>query len=304
VHSHDRPPALFDRKLLAERRGRLATSGRDADFLHRRVAQDLLDRLGLVRRTFDVALDLGSGPGTLRPGLQSAGCRLVVAADVVPQLVGQAAGLGVIADAEALPFKDGSLDLVVSCLALQLVNDLPGTLVQLRRALRPDGLLLAALLGGQTLAELREAFVVAESETRGGASPRVAPFADVRELGALLQRAGFALPVADSEVIEVGYPNALALMRDLKLLGWANMLAERPRALLRRATLARAVEVYQERHGRPDGRVKATFEVVTLTGWAPHESQQRPLRPGSAKARLADALGTREQSAGEKPGRE
>ncbi len=185
---------------------------------------------------------------------------------------------------------------------MQLVNDLPGALLQVRRALKPDGLMLAALLGGTTLHELREAFVVAETETTGGASPRVAPFADVRELGALLQRAGFALPVADSEIVEVGYQTPLHLIRDLRSMGWANMLVDRRRVPLRRRTLARALEVYQERHSRPDGRVRATFEIVTLTGWAPHDRQQKPLRPGSAASRLADALGTSEQPAGEKPG--
>jgi SAM-dependent methyltransferase len=208
-----------------------------------------------------------------------------------------------VADEELLPFRDGSLDLVVSALALQLVNDLPGTLIQIRRALKPDGLMIAALMGGRTLEELREAFVVAETETLGGASPRVAPFADVRDLGALLQRAGFALPVADSETLEVGYASPLHLMRDLRAMGWANVLVERRRAPLGKATLARAIAVYQERHGRPDGRVKATFEIVTLTGWAPHESQQKPLRPGSAAHRLADALSTTEHPSGDTPER-
>ena len=196
-----------------------------------------------------------------------------------------------VADEEFLPFKPGSLDLVVSGLTLQLVNDLPGALIQIRRALKPDGLMIASLLGGLTLVELREAFVIAETELMGGASPRVAPFADVRDLGQLLQRAGFALPVSDSEVLEVGYASALELMRDLRQMGWANMLVERSRKPISRRLLQRVVEVYAERHGRPDGRVKATFEIVTLTGWAPDESQPKPLKPGSATARLADVLG-------------
>ncbi len=225
--------------------------------------------------------------------------------DAAPCLLARADGPKVVADEEILPFKTASLDLVVSALSLQLVNDLPGALIQIRRALKPDGLFMAALLGGQTLHELREAFVVAETEVEGGASPRVAPFADVRDLGGLLQRAGFALPVADSETLVVGYPSPLHLMLELRSMGWANMLLDRRRTALRRATLTRAVAIYMERHGRPDGRVRATFEIVTLTGWAPHDSQQKPLKPGTAQARLATALGTdekrtREEKSGEK----
>jgi SAM-dependent methyltransferase len=196
----------------------------------------------------------------------------------------------VVAEEELLPFKARSLDLVVSALALQCVNDLPGTLVQVERCLKPDGLFMSALLGGRTLEELRHALLVAEAEITGGAAPRVIPFADVRSLGGLLQRAGFALPVADVDVIEVGYDSPLALMADLRAMGAANMLAERSRSGLRRDVLRRMLEVYAERFSRADGRVRATFEVITLTGWSPHASQQQPLRPGSAKASLADAL--------------
>src|SRR5712692_7596155 len=209
----------------------------------------------------------------------------------------------VVADEEALPFRDASLDLVVSALALQFVNDLPGTLVQVRRALKPDGLFLAALAGGDTLTELRQAFAVAETEIDGGVSPRVSPFADVREMGALLQRAGFALPVADIDRIVVRYASPLALMHDLRRMGATNTLTERRRIPLRRATLKRMIEIYGERFADADGRVRASFEIVWLSGWAPHASQQRPLAPGSAKMRLADALNTREQSAGEKADR-
>ncbi|MEI8150830.1 MAG: methyltransferase domain-containing protein, partial [Hyphomicrobiales bacterium] len=196
----------------------------------------------------------------------------------------------------------GSLDLVVSALALQFVNDLPGTLIQIRRALRPDGLLLAAMIGGDSLTELREAFAQAEAEVDGGVSPRVAPFADLRDIGALLQRAGFALPVTDVDRVTVRYASPLALMHDLRSMGAANALTERRRAPLRRATLRRLMEIYAERFSDPDGRVRATFEIVWLSGWAPHESQQKPLAPGSAKTRLADALRTREIPAGEKAG--
>jgi len=211
------------------------------------------------------------------------------------------AALDVAADEEALPFADSSLDLVVSGLALQAVNDLPGALLQIRRALRPDGLFLAALLGGDTLAELRQSFAAAESDLEGGASPRVAPFPDLRDMGALLQRAGFALPVVDADRVTVRYASPLNLLRDLRRMGAANPLVERRRVPLRRATLMRAMEVYAGRFADADGKVRATFEIIWLSGWAPHESQQRPLRPGSAAARLADALGTAEHSAGAKP---
>ena len=196
-----------------------------------------------------------------------------------------------------------SLDLVVSALALQFVNDLPGVLVQVRRALKPDGLFLAALIGGDTLTELRQSFAAAESEIEGGVSPRVAPFADLRDLGALLQRAGFALPVTDIERVTVRYDSAFALMRDLRRMGATNALLDRRRTPLKRATLMRMAEIYAQRFADSDGRLRATFEIVWLSGWAPHPDQQQPLKPGSAQARLADALGTREISTGEKAGR-
>lgn len=294
---------IFDRERLRAQRERRALEIAATDFLHRHTANDILERLSFIRRDFPVAVDLGAASGILTAGLRKAGIGrdLLVALDSSPQLLSGAGGVRVVGDEELLPMRPASLDLVVSALALQLVNDLPGALLQIRRALRADGLMLVSLLGGLTLHELREAFVLAETETTGGASPRVIPFADVRELGGLLQRAGFALPVADSETLEVGYESALHLMRDLRALGWANILEERSRKALRRDTLRRVGEIYHERHARPDGRIKATFEVVTLTGWAPHDSQQKPLRPGSATSRLADALGTFEQPSGEKP---
>jgi SAM-dependent methyltransferase len=209
----------------------------------------------------------------------------------------------VAADSEALPFGDATLDLVVSALALQFVNDLPGTLIQIRRALKPDGLFLAAMIGGETLTELRQAFAAAEAEIEDGISPRVAPFADLRDLGALLQRAGFALPVTDVDRLTVRYASPLGLMQDLRRMGATNVLADRRRRPLRRATLARMLEIYAERFADPDGRIRATFEIVWLSGWAPHPSQQQPLKPGSAQRRLADALGTTEIPSGEKPGR-
>ncbi len=296
------PPVLFDRALLHMRRRRAAALG-PATFLIDRVAQDLSERLAAVRRRFDVAVDLGTPTDAARRAILDANDVGTIVAAGTPAATSKHARVpSVVADEEALPFRDASLDLVVSALALQFVNDLPGTLVQVRRALKPDGLFLAALAGGDTLTELRQAFAVAETEIDGGVSPRVSPFADVREMGALLQRAGFALPVADIDRIVVRYASPLALMHDLRRMGATNVLAARRRTRLRRATLARLLRIYGERFADPDGRVRASFEIIWLSGWSPHETQQQPLRPGSARARLADALGTREISTGEKAG--
>ena len=294
------PPLIFDRHLLRARRARAAAL-EPSTFLIERVAQDLADRLATVLRRFECAVDLGTPTDAARRVLAASGkIGTVIAADaLVPALsktgsmpCGRA--LAVVADEEALPFRDASLDLVVSMLALQFVNDLPGTLIQIRRALEPDGLLLAALAGGDTLTELRQSFAAAEAEIENGVSPRVAPFADVRDLGVLLQRAGFALPVTDSERITVRYASPLALMHDLRRMGATNPLRERSRRPLKRATLARMMQIYAGRFSDPDGRIRATIEVVWLSGWAPHASQQQPLAPGSARQRLADALGTKE----------
>jgi SAM-dependent methyltransferase len=288
-------PTIFDRRLLRMRQKRARALGPE-NFLINRVADELGERLSMVLRKFECALDLGTPTDAVRRVLAASGqVGMIVAA-------GSAEGIDVAVDEETLPFADGSLDLVVSALELQFVNDLPGTLIQIRRALKPDGLLLAALIGGDSLTELREVFAGAESEIEGGISPRVAPFADVRELGALLQRAGFALPVVDSDRLTVRYPTVLALMRDLRRMGATNILSERRRAPLRRATLQRMMEIYFQRFAGGDGRLRATFEIIWLSGWAPHAGQQKPLKPGSASQRLADALGTKEISAGEKPG--
>jgi len=291
---------IFDRALLVRRRNRVAADAARHDFLLARVADDLMERLAAIQRRFPVALNLGAYHGLIGRRLrQLPGVEMVIDAETAARLLAQCEGPRVRADEEALPFRDGSLDLVVSGLSLQLVNDLPGTLVQIRRALKPDGLLLAALLGGNTLVELRNAFLAAEEEMEGGASPRVAPFAEVQDLGALLQRARFALPVVDADTVTATYPDALALMRDVRAMGAANALCARRRTPLRRATSMRAVEIYRQRFALPDGRVPATFEIVTATGWAPHASQQQPLQPGTAKMRLAEALGTLEQPAGD-----
>ncbi len=300
------PPVVFDRHLVRARRTRAAALG-PATFLIDRAADDFSDRLATVLRRFERAVDLGTPTDALRRVLAESGkVETIIAANAAAgdcRAAGTDTPLVVAADEEALPFADASLDLVVSALALQYVNDLPGTLIQIRRALRPDGLLLAALIGGDTLVELREAFAAAEAEIEDGISPRVAPFADLRDMGALLQRAGFALPVTDVDRLTVLYASPDALMRDLRHMGATNPLAARRRRPLRRATLTRMTDIYRERFAGPDGRIRATFEIVWLSGWAPHDSQQRPLKPGSARTRLADALGAHEVSAGEKAGR-
>ena len=299
-------PLIFDRALVRARRRRAALLG-PAAFLLDRVADDLAERLGAVLRRFELAADLGTPGDAVRAALTRLGSvDTIVAVDALPEARGPGAGTIsnlVVADEEALPFRDASLDLAVSALALQFVNDLPGALVQIRHALKPDGLFLAALVGGETLTELRQAFAAAESDVEGGASPRVAPFADVRALGNLLQRAGFALPVADSDRYTLRYESPFALMAELRRMGATNALVARRRTPLRRTTLLRMAEIYRERFADADGRVRATFDIVWLSGWAPHPNQQQPLKPGTAHSRLADALGSREFSAGEKAGR-
>ena len=291
-------PIVFDRLLQRRRRQRAAALSPE-NFLLEHVAGELADRLSVVLRRFEIGIDLGTPGDAVRASLRRLGSvATIVGADVIVR-----SKPFVIADEEALPFGDAAVDLVVSGLGLQFVNDLPGALTQIRRALKPDGLFLAALLGGETLTELRQAFAAAESEIEGGVSPRVAPFADLRQLGALLQRAGFALPVTDVERVTVRYDSAFDLMRDLRRMGATNPLVARRRAPLRRQTLLQMADIYARRFADGDGRIRATFDIVWLAGWAPHPDQQQPLKPGSAKTRLADALGTREISADEKAGR-
>ncbi|MDX2264937.1 MAG: methyltransferase domain-containing protein [Hyphomicrobiales bacterium] len=287
---------IFDRPLLVRRQARAAAGASEHDFLLRRAAEDIAVRLDAINRAFPVAAVVGAHHGALSERLlEKPFIETVISMERCAQLLAQAPGLRVAGDEEALPFAAESLNLAVSALSLQFANDLPGALIQIRRALKPDGLFIGALMGGETLTELRAAFAQAELEVEGGVSPRVAPFADVRDCGALLQRAGFALPVADSDRFTVTYANAFALMRDLRGMGATNALIARRRTPLRRTTLFRMAEIYAERFGDARGRVAATFEIVTLTGWAPHESQQKPLSPGSAKTRLADALGAPER---------
>ena len=221
-------------------------------------------------------------------------------ADLSFEMARRAGGPALVADEEALPFADASLDLVLSVLSLHWVNDLPGALVQIRRALKPDGLFLAAMLGGETLGELRQSLIAAEVAVAGGAGPRVSPFVEIRDAGGLLQRAGFALPVVDADTLTFSYRDAFALMHELRGLGESNAVAARAKRPTRRQTLLEAARLYWKRFGDADGRVPATFQVLYLTGWAPDASQPRPLRPGDAAARLADALGTEERTSGEK----
>jgi SAM-dependent methyltransferase len=289
------PPRLFDRALLDQRRSRVAAA--PADFLLRAVADDVLDRLAAVKRTFATAVDLGTPTPLLAERLRASGQTTnVIHIDRIgdPDIVG---------DPELVPLAPASVDLIVSALALHWSDDLPGVFTQIRAALKPDGLFLASFLGSETLTELRQSLAQAEEEVTGGASPRVAPFAELRAAGALLQRAGFALPVIDQDRRVVRYDTALHLMRDLRAMGATNVLIERNRKPLRRQVLIRAAAIYAERFSDRDGRIRATFDVISLSGWAPHASQQQPLKPGSAKARLADALNAVEKSAGEKTGR-
>jgi SAM-dependent methyltransferase len=250
------PPQIFDRHAYARRRARAAGT----DFLLADVAQHLAERITAINRPFRTALDLSSRPESF--------VEIRGAAEAWTR-TSPAGRLSVVADEEALPFAPGSFDLIISVLSLHAVNDLPGALIQIRRALTPGGLFVAALFGGDTLRELRDAFALAESELRGGASPRVAPFADVRDLGALLQRAGFAMPVADIERTTVRYASFGSLVRDLRALGETNVLAQRSRRFLRRDVLSAALARYAEAHSEADGRLRATFDVVYLTGGAP-----------------------------------
>lgn len=286
---------IFDQTLIAKNRERAKNLPEGpATFLLDIAAEELAGRLGAVEREFEEAAELHGGSGVTARMLVETGkvgrMRRVEASTTF------AAGDEdiLIAPLDAVPLEPQSVNLIVSPLSLHVTNDTPGVFIQIRRALKPDGLFLAAVPGSGTLQELREALLAAESEKSGGASPRVIPFADVRDLGALLQRAGFALPVADTERYTVRYDTMFGLMRDLRAMGMANPLVGRSRTPLRRETLVRAAEIYAERFSDPDRRIRATFSIVYLAGWAPHENQQKPLKPGSAKVRLADALKTQE----------
>lgn len=280
---------IFDRSLVRRRRERLARAFDEAGFLVAEVADRLLERLEGIRREFPRALALGGQQDLLRRGLAGRfGVELLVTSDTTPAMLG--AGPAVVADEEALPFAEGRFDAVLSIMLLHWVNDLPGTLLQIHRCLKPDGLLLAAFPGGETLFELRQCLLQAELEMEGGASPRVSPMADVRDAGGLLQRAGFALPVVDVDRITVTYGDPLRLMRELGRMGEGNALLQRRPGPLRRATLARACQLYAQQFGDAEGRVPATFDILFLTAWKPHPSQPKPKPRGSATVSLIDAL--------------
>jgi SAM-dependent methyltransferase len=265
-------PILFDRALLLRRMER-ARSLEGATFLLDRVVEDMAERLSAVKRDFADAADIWTpGAGFLPQGPFKSFRHIAPAMD------------------EVVSLPPASLDLALSALAFQFVNDLPGVLAQIRRALKPDGLLLAALIGGDTLTELRQSFAAAEAECEGGVSPRVAPFADLRDIGGLLQRAGLALPVTDVDRVMVRYDSALVLMSDLRRMGATNVLTERRRKPTRRSTMLRMAEIYAERFADADGRIRATFDIVWLSAWAPHPDQPKPLKPGSATARLEEAV--------------
>ena len=292
---------VFDRSAVRQHRERAARLG-TAEFLFEEAAERLHDRLDDIKRGFARVLVLGTRHGAIARALRSAaGVELVVEVDdALGFLRRSEPGPRVLAEAEALPFAAAAFDLVLSPLALHWTNDLPGALLQLRHCLKPDGLLLASVLGGETLDVLRRAFLEAELAEERGVSPRVSPMADGRDLAGLLQRAGFALPVVDSDRVEATYESALALMAELRAMGETNALSERRRGFTRRGTLLRVAEIYGGLAGTSDGRVGAGFEILTMTAWAPHASQPKPLRPGSAAVRLADALGTVERPAGDK----
>ncbi len=297
---------IFDRQLLRQRRDRAANLFAEQDEVVSSAAAELTERLTIIKRDFPLALILGSYGELLgnfiADSTSSSAVDQLVTCDLSFNSVSRVSGLRLVADEETLPFADKSLDLVLSLLSLHLCNDVPGTLAQIQRALKPDGLLLASILGGESLKELRYSFSQAELEIEGGMSPRVAPTIDVQSMGQLMQRVGFALPVVDIERITRIYDTPVDLFRSLRLLGQANILTERKKTILRRKTLWRACEIYVDQFGYEDGRIPATFEIIFTSGWAPHESQQKPSVPGSAETKLADALNTVEQPTGDKAG--
>ncbi len=300
-------PIVFDHVLRRRHLDRAAAGFSSASYLTARAAEDLVMRLEAINRHFDRAADLGARDRSFARALARSGAAgkigWLVETDISWVMLADTPGPRLVLDEERLPFAPASLDLIASSLALHWTNDLVGALIQIRMALRPDGLFLGALLGGATLTELRQVLLAAELEIAGGAGPRISPFADAQDAGGLMQRAGFALPVVDVDTVTVRYDHPLALMADLRAMGETNALVDRPAKPLTRSVLARASEIYADRFADPDGRIAATFEIITLTGWAPHESQQRPLQPGSAKMRLADALHAVERPAGETTGR-
>jgi SAM-dependent methyltransferase len=297
---------IFDRRLHARRSARAAARYGDFSFLKQAASEDIALRLSAINRRFNRVLDLGAHDGTLARVLQAdpaVAARIgdIISSDLSPAFARPP--LGVVADEEALPFADASFDLIVSALSLHWVNDLPGTLVQIRRALKPDGLFIGVALGGRTLGELRQSLLAAEEEIRGGAVNRISPFMDVIDGAGLLQRTGFAMPVADNDARTVRYGHPLKLLGDLRGMGETASFVNRGGPRITRGILMHAMDLYAQRFSDPDGKVRATFEFVTMSGWAPAPDQPKAKRPGSATVRLADALGVKEQPAGEKTGR-
>ena len=289
--------SVFNRQAVRQHRDRAAGKLDNYDFLIQEVADRLADRLEDFARTFPLALDLGCHTGQLGRVLKNqAKIESLIQSDFSTAMAARAGEQTIVTDEEALPFGENTFDAIFSCLSLHWVNDLPGALAQIRRALKPDGLFLAAMLGGDTLHELRAALTHSEIAEAGGAHPRVSPFADVRDAGGLLQRAGFALPVADMDDIAVSYADPVKLMTDLRGMGETNAVAARALNFTRPATLMRAAAHYRDLFEDSDGRVPATFQVIFLTAWAPHASQQQPLKRGTATNRLSDALDTDEIS--------
>jgi SAM-dependent methyltransferase len=283
------PPQIFDARRREARLARAAGPQAHADFLHVRAAENAAGSLEAILREFPIAVDLSALPGAFAQALAASDAAGRVGALTTPTTASARAAPG----RDALPLGEGSTDLIISLLSLHWANDLPGALAQIKRALKPDGLFVGTLFGAGTLKELRAVLTEAELAERGGAQARISPFADGYDGAALLQRAGFALPVSDVDRFTVRYPDLFALIRDLRAMGETNVLSG-PIRPLSRAVIARAAKLYAERHGDADGRIPATFEIIHLAGWKPHESQQKPLARGSAKVRLADALGVKE----------
>ncbi|HEY7749344.1 MAG TPA: methyltransferase domain-containing protein [Aestuariivirgaceae bacterium] len=282
------PPAIFDRKLLRWRRLRTRSGAR---FLNDLIAAELAERLAVINRPLRTILLTGPASVPLKAKLmQARPDSKIILGDILPS-----PGVDFVFDDETPPLAANTLEAFVYALGLESVNDVPGVFAQIRQTLKPDGVFLASVLGGETLSELRQAWLEAETEVIGGATPRVAPFVQVREWGALLQRAGFALPVVDADRHTVRYSGVIQLMHDLRALGLTNVMSERSRIPLSRRLLERVSQCYLDRYAAPDGRIPATFEIIHLSGWSPHESQPKPLRPGSAKLRLAEALGVDEK---------
>jgi len=284
---------IFDRSLLRERRNRAAAHLSEYAFLHEWTLRNILERLSLIKRGFPLALVVGArSPALMAPLKLAGGIETLVAGDLSLPMI-RAAGQGFPAlqlDEEFLPLGLETLDAAINILNLHTVNDLPGALLRMRQALKPDGLFIGAMLGGETLYELRHSLMQAEMALSGGVSPRVAPFADKQQMGALMQRAGFALPVVDSEIVTVSYQTPMNLMRELRFMAENNIIAGRSRTPASKGLMMEAARHYAEHYADADGRVNATFEIIFLIGWAPHESQPKPLRRGSAERSLEDAL--------------